>query len=70
MNVVQTGIRTGLLVLISLAALVGILIYLGAPGAFSEQKTYSIYFDNAAGIRLGTPVMLAGRKVGQVVEIV
>ena len=27
---------------------------------------YKIYFDNAAGIKLGAPVMLAGRKIGQV----
>ena len=28
--------------------------------------TYRLYFDNAAGIKLGAPVLLAGRKVGQV----
>lgn len=70
MNVVKNEIRTGLLVLLTLSALVGVLIYLGAPGAFTKQKDFSIYLDNAAGLKLGTPVMLAGRKVGQVVEIV
>src|SRR5688572_4542660 len=69
MNVVRNEIRTGLLVLFSLAVLVGALIYLGAPGVFTKQKEFGIYFDNAAGIKLGTPVMLAGRKVGQVIEI-
>jgi ABC-type transporter Mla subunit MlaD len=69
MNVVRNEIRTGLLVLFSLAVLVGVLIYLGAPGVFTKQKEFGIYFDNAAGIKLGTPVMLAGRKVGQVIEI-
>ena len=28
--------------------------------------TYKLYFDNAAGIKLGAPVLLAGRKIGQV----
>src|SRR5688572_5353243 len=70
MNVVRNEIRTGLLVVLTLAALVSVLVYLGAPGAFTPQKKFSIYFDNAAGIKLGTPVMLAGRKVGQVIEIV
>jgi ABC-type transporter Mla subunit MlaD len=70
MNVVRNEIRTGLLAIVTLAALVSVLVYLGAPGAFTPQKKFSIYFDNAAGIKLGTPVMLAGRKVGQVVEIV
>src|SRR6187200_1914487 len=70
MNVVRNEIRTGLLAVVTLAILVGVLVYLGAPGAFTPQKDFSIYFDNAAGLKLGTPVMLAGRKVGQVIEIV
>lgn len=69
MNIIRNEIRTGLLVVLSLATLAAVLIYLGAPGVFTKQKTLGIYFDNAAGIKLGTPVMLAGRKIGQVVEI-
>lgn len=70
MNVVRNEIRTGVLATLTLAALVAVLVYLGAPGAFSKQKKFSIYFDNAAGIKLGTPVMLAGRQIGQVVEVI
>lgn len=70
MNVVREGIRTGILIILTLATLTGVLVYLGAPGAFTPQKDFSIYFDNAAGIKLGTPVMLAGRQIGQVIEIV
>jgi ABC-type transporter Mla subunit MlaD len=70
MNVVRNEIRTGLLVLLTLAGLVGILIYLGAPGVFTKQKQFGIYFDNAAGIKEGTPVMYAGRQIGRVTEIV
>ena len=57
---------TGLLVLSTLAVLTVILILLGAPGLFRPLITYKLYFDNAAGIKLGAPVLLAGRKIGQV----
>jgi phospholipid/cholesterol/gamma-HCH transport system substrate-binding protein len=66
MNILRTEIRTGLLVVLSLAALVALLLYLGAPGVFVPQKTFRIYFDNAAGLEPGAPVLLAGRKIGQV----
>jgi ABC-type transporter Mla subunit MlaD len=33
---------------------------------FRPLVVYKFYFDNAAGIQLGAPVLLAGRKVGQV----
>jgi ABC-type transporter Mla subunit MlaD len=54
------------LVLATVAVLTGILILLGAPGLFKPLVTYRIYLDNAAGIKLGAPVLLAGRKIGQV----
>lgn len=57
---------TGLLVLASIALLAAILILLGAPGLFRPLVTYKIYMDNAAGIKQGAPVLLAGRKIGQV----
>ena len=57
---------TGLLVLATVAILTGILILLGAPGLFRPLVTYRIYLDNVAGIKLGAPVLLAGRKIGQV----
>lgn len=46
-----------------------VLIILGAPGIFRSLVTYRIYVDNAAGIKLGAPVMLAGRKIGQVAKL-
>jgi len=66
MNLTRTEIRTGLLVVVTLAVLVGVLIFLGAPGVFVPQNTYRIYFDNASGIKPGAQVLLAGRKIGQV----
>ena len=66
MNILRNEIRTGLLVVLTLAALVALLLYLGSPGVFVPQKTFGIYFDNAAGLEPGAPVLLAGRKIGQV----
>ena len=53
----------------TVAVLTGILILLGAPGLFRPLITYKIYLDNAAGIKLGAPVLLAGRKIGQVEKL-
>ncbi len=66
MQLRRNEIMTGLLVLSTVAVLTFILIMLGAPGLFRPLVVYKIYFDNAAGIKLGAPVLLAGRKVGQV----
>ncbi len=66
MQLRRNEIMTGLLVLGTIAVLTFILIMLGAPGLFRPLVVYKLYFDNAAGIKLGAPVLLAGRKVGQV----
>ena len=69
MQLKRNEILTGLLVLVTVAVLTGILILLGAPGLFKPLVTYKIYMDNAAGIKLGAPVLLAGRKIGQVEKL-
>ena len=69
MQLRRNEVLTGLLVLGTVAVLVGTLILLGAPGLFRPLATYRVYFDNAAGIKLGAPVLLAGRKVGQVQKL-
>ncbi|HEV2842230.1 MAG TPA: hypothetical protein VGW39_12970 [Chthoniobacterales bacterium] len=69
MQLKRNEILTGLLVLVTVALLTGILILLGAPGLFKPLVTYKIYLDNAAGIKLGAPVLLAGRKIGQVEKL-
>lgn len=66
MQLQRNEVLTGLLVLATVAVLTTILILLGAPGLFRPLVTYKIYMDNAAGIKLGAPVLLAGRKIGQV----
>jgi phospholipid/cholesterol/gamma-HCH transport system substrate-binding protein len=69
MEIRRNEVLTGLLVVATLAGLTGILVLLGAPGLFRPLTTYKIYFDNAAGIKLGAPVLLAGRKIGQVAKL-
>ncbi|HJT82419.1 MAG TPA: MlaD family protein [Chthoniobacterales bacterium] len=69
MQLRRNEILTGLLVLGTIAILVGTLILLGSPGLFRPLATYKVYFDNAAGIKLGAPVLLAGRKIGQVQKL-
>src|SRR5436305_10546826 len=69
MQLQRNEVLTGLLVVATLAILTGILVLLGAPGLFRPLTTYKIYFDNAAGIKLGAPVLLAGRKIGQVAKL-
>jgi ABC-type transporter Mla subunit MlaD len=66
MQLQKNEIMTGLLVVGTVAALVFVLVLLGAPGLFRPLVTYRIYVDNAAGIKQGAVVMLAGRKIGQV----
>jgi ABC-type transporter Mla subunit MlaD len=66
MQLHKNEIMTGLLVVGTAAALVFVLVLLGAPGLFRPLVTYKIYVDNAAGIKQGAVVMLAGRKIGQV----
>jgi ABC-type transporter Mla subunit MlaD len=69
MQLKTNEIRTGLFVIGTIAVLAFVLIVLGAPGIFRSLVTYRIYVDNAAGIKLGAPVMLAGRKIGQVAKL-
>jgi phospholipid/cholesterol/gamma-HCH transport system substrate-binding protein len=69
MQLQRNEVMTGLLVIGTIAVITAVLILLGAPGLFRPLVTYKIYFDNAAGIKLGAPVMLAGRKIGQVQKL-
>jgi ABC-type transporter Mla subunit MlaD len=69
MQLQRNEIMTGLLVIGTIAVIAFILVLLGAPGLFRPLVTYKIYFDNAVGIKQGAPVMLAGRKIGQVQKL-
>jgi ABC-type transporter Mla subunit MlaD len=69
MQLQKNEILTGLLVIGTIAVVAFLLVLLGAPGLFRPLVTYQIYFDNAVGIKQGAPVMLAGRKIGQVQKL-
>jgi ABC-type transporter Mla subunit MlaD len=69
MQLQRNEVMTGLLVIGTIAVVAFLLVLLGAPGLFRPVVTYKIYFDNAAGITQGAPVMLAGRKIGQVQKL-
>jgi ABC-type transporter Mla subunit MlaD len=69
MQLQRNEIMTGVLVVGTVALLAFVLILLGAPGLFRPLVTYKVYFDNASGIKIGAPVMLAGRKIGQVQKL-
>jgi ABC-type transporter Mla subunit MlaD len=69
MQILRNEVRTGLLVILTLGLVVGIVLYISSPGLFRPQKMFLVYFDNAAGIKPGAAVMLAGRKIGTVADI-
>src|SRR6266478_7153151 len=69
MRLERNEILTGLLVIGTIGVIAFLLVLLGAPGLFRPLVTYRVYFDNAAGIKPGAVVMLAGRKIGQVQKL-
>jgi ABC-type transporter Mla subunit MlaD len=69
MQLERNEILTGALVIGTIGVIAFLLVLLGAPGLFRPLATYKVYFDNAAGIKPGAVVMLAGRKIGQVQKL-
>jgi len=65
----KDAVRTSVLTLLAVATIVYVLILVGLPGALQKQYTIDAYFDNAGGVQLGAPVLVAGRKVGTVSHI-
>jgi len=70
MQIRREEIRTGLLVVVAIGLLTAVLLALAAPGVFKPVNTYRIFFDNAGGLKQGAPVLLAGRKIGQVTNLI
>ncbi|HYZ72197.1 MAG TPA: MlaD family protein [Chthoniobacterales bacterium] len=66
MQIIRSEIRTGILVILTVGLLVGIILYLSAPGLFRPIIHYRVFFDDAAAIKPGANVTLAGRKIGTV----
>jgi ABC-type transporter Mla subunit MlaD len=69
MQILRNEVRTGLLVIVTLGLVVSVVLYISSPGLFRPLKKFRVYFDDAAGIKPGAPVMLAGRKIGTVADI-
>ena len=69
MNITRSEIRTGILVVTSLAVLVGVILYLGAPGVFVPMKTYWIYAENASAFCERTAACAAAKAIGIVVTL-
>jgi ABC-type transporter Mla subunit MlaD len=66
MQILRSEIRTGILVILTIGLLVTVVLYLSAPGLFRPIARYRVFFDEAAGIKPGADVTLAGRKIGVV----
>ena len=69
MQIRRQEILTGLLVIVTLGVTVFVILRLGAPGVFTPLKTFYVILDNVAGLKPGAPVLLAGRRIGQVTEL-
>src|SRR5208282_1397565 len=60
MQILRNEVRTGLLVLVTLGLVVSAVLYISSPGLFRPLKKLDVYFDNAAGIKPGAAVIVAG----------
>jgi ABC-type transporter Mla subunit MlaD len=69
MQIHRNEVTTGLLVLIAMGILGAALVVISMPGVIYPMKTFHISFDNASGLHPGDPVLLAGRKIGEVTAL-
>ncbi len=65
----RNEITTGLLVLSTVGILLAVILFLSVPGLFHSLNKFEVFFDNAAGVKPGAPVLVAGHKIGQVAAI-
>ncbi len=64
-------LRVGALVVAAMAVLVGLILLMSSSsgGLFAHKLTLRVYFQNAAGLKNGAPVMLEGVTIGNVFHI-
>jgi len=64
-------LKVGVLVLVALAALVGLIFLMsnGTGGLFTGKMTVRSYFENSSGLKVGAPVNLEGVTIGNVKSI-
>ena len=65
----RTEVRTGIFFIATFGLLLGVVLFLTAPGLFRPLKEFEVFFDNAGGLKPGASVNLGGRKIGQVIAI-
>src|SRR6516165_6771613 len=69
----RTSIRdvaVGLVVIAAIVALLGLLsVASDGPGFLARQKTVDVIFRDGQGIRVGSPVRVAGLDAGNVVDL-
>ena len=63
-------VRVGLVVVAGLAALVGLLVMAsGGPGFLAARRSVEVVFRDGQGIRVGSPVRVAGIDAGRVAAV-
>lgn len=65
----RSEVRTGIFFVATFGLLLGVVLFLTAPGLFRSLKEFEVFFDNAGGLKPGASVNLGGRKIGQVLDI-
>lgn len=59
-------VRTGLLALVAIFLSLWGIKYIQGSNILSDAQTYYAYYDNVAGVQIGTPVQISGVSVGSV----
>lgn len=59
-------VRTGILALVAVALSLWGIKYIQGSNILSNSETYYAYYDNVAGVQIGTPVQISGVSVGSV----
>ena len=59
-------VRTGLLALVAVSLSLWGIKYIQGSNILSNSQTYYAYYDNVAGVQVGTPVQISGVSVGSV----
>jgi ABC-type transporter Mla subunit MlaD len=63
----QMRVRLGLFVAAALTALTALVVtFGGTPNLFSTRNKYTVFFPEAPGLSVGTPVRKAGVRIGEV----
>ena len=69
-SVRERGIWVGLIVIVALAGLIGLVgLASDGPGFLAPQRTIDVVFRDGQGIRVGSPVRVAGLDTGNVVDL-